>query len=90
MGERENWEYLTVILESNVDVAPVPMRDDIPLQEHPKYSHYTLIPQLNRYGDDGWELVTMEPVTVGKNGDVIPPVAGAYGRHYFCAFKRRL
>lgn len=86
------WEYFTVVLEANVDIAPVPTRDEIPLEAHPKYSPYTLIPQLNRYGAQGWELVSMEAVILGKNHDVVHPAngPGSWGREYLCSFKRRL
>lgn len=86
----DRWEYFTTVLEANVDVAPVPIRDDLPTKDRPKYSVLTLMPQLNWYGERGWELVSMDPVIVGRNGDVVPPTqGGAYSRQYLCAFKRR-
>lgn len=86
------WEYFTTVLEANVDIAPVPVRDEVPMMAHPKYSIYTLIPQLNNLGAKGWELVRIEPVVVGKNGDLVPPNddSAKWARQFFCAFKREL
>lgn len=87
----QQWEYFTTVLESNVAVTPVPIRDDIPALEHPKYSSYTLIPRLNQLGRVGWELISMEPVVLGRNGDTCHPNgAGSTGwaRNYQCTFKR--
>lgn len=53
-----------------------------------------MIPELNEFGQDGWELVRMEPVGgVGKNGDVSFTrgygTLTAWSNAYFCVFKRR-
>lgn len=88
----QRWEYFATTLTSNVQDAPVPIRDDIPPDGHGKYSTYALMPQLNHLGDQGWELVSIEPVSLGKNGDVVRPDANAarWGRDYFCCFKRQI
>ena len=88
----QRWEYFTSMLSASVENTPVPIRDDIPLGEHGKYSPYVLIPQLNDFGSQGWELVSIEPVSIGKNGDVVRPDANAsrWGRDYFCCFKRKI
>ncbi|MEM7112215.1 MAG: hypothetical protein AAF614_07260 [Chloroflexota bacterium] len=64
---------------------------EIPDGNHPKYSPYALIPELNSFGAKGWELLHMEPVSIGRNHDVVRPDASAmkWGRHYFCVFKRK-
>jgi len=87
-----HWEYLTVLLEANTEVTPVPIRDDIPAANTGRYTPYSLIPQLNFYGSSGWELVSIEPVCIGRNGDVVKPDASSakWARHWFCAFKRNL
>mgnify|MGYP000211829246 CR=1 FL=1 len=88
----QRWEYFTTTLSSSVEDTPIPVRDDIPTGEHEKYSPYVLIPQLNHHGDQGWELVSIEPVSIGRNGDVVRPDAHAakWGRDYFCCFKRQI
>lgn len=86
----QRWEYLTATFSTSVEGAPIPVRDDVPQDITTKYSPYALIPQLNQLGDQGWELVTIEPVVIGRNGDVVVPDAGSarWGRDYFCCFKR--
>ena len=51
-----------------------------------------MIPDLNKLGAEGWELINMEPVAeVGGKEDIL--IAGE-GRKwtsvYFCVFKRRM
>lgn len=86
----QQWEYFTTFIEANTEIAPVPVRDDIPRVEHRKYTPYALIPQLNLFGAKGWELVSIEPVVPGKNHDVMLPDSSGmkWARTYLCAFKR--
>lgn len=87
----EKWEYFTTFIEANMAKEDVAFTSGIPPGDHPKYSPYALIPELNSYGAKGWELIHMEPVSVGRNHDVVRPDANAakWGRHYFCVFKRK-
>ena len=87
----DKWEYFTTILEANMGNDDVADSPDIPPGEHPQYSPYALIPELNSFGAKGWELIHMESVSMGRNHDVVKPdaTAGKWGRHYFCAFKRK-
>ncbi len=66
--------------------------DGVPSGDHPRYSPYAIIPQLNDFGANGWELITAHPVNAGRNHDFMISAGGssAWGRHYFCVFKRRL
>lgn len=88
----ETWEYFTTTLIANTEQNPIPPRDDIPAGKLPVYSVYTLIPQLNEYGQRGWELVSVEPVQEGRNGDLrsCDASSGAWTYTYFAAFKRRV
>jgi hypothetical protein len=58
----------------------------------PPYTPEALIPRLNALGDDGWEIVHMQPVKVGDNADVLVADGGSSTRmwasSYFCVFKR--
>ena len=85
----DKWEYFTTFIEANVE--GVVDNGEIPPGRHPKFSPYFLIPELNEFGAKGWELIHMEPVSVGRNHDVVRPDANAmkWGRHYFCVFKRK-
>ena len=86
----QRWEYFTTHLEANIEQFPPPPSDHISGGEKGRYSPHSLIAQLNRLGDQGWELMSIEPVAVGKHEDVVRPDAnaGRWGRHYFCCFKR--
>lgn len=88
----DTWEYFTTTLATNDDRMPVPISDDIPNVEHPKYSTFKLIPQLNHFGRKGWELVSIEPVQQGKNGDVryCDAASSLWTYTYFVSFKRRI
>jgi len=87
----DKWEYYTTFIEANMSKDGMLDTSDIPPGDHPKYSPFALIPELNALGAKGWELIHMEPVSIGRNHDVVRPDANAmkWGRHYFCVFKRR-
>ncbi len=88
----ETWEYFTTTLVAKTEQTPVPITDDIPAGRHPRFSVYTLIPQLNEFGRRGWELVSVEPVQEGNNGDLrlCDASSGQWTYTYFAAFKRRI
>ncbi len=66
------------------------MQQFYPNDQTPKYAIQAVLPRLNTLGEQGWELVQMEPVRVGVNGDVM--VSGGETRYwtnvYLCVFKR--
>jgi hypothetical protein len=91
----EKWEYLTRFLWAHIENerAQAYIQHTWPDWQPAKYSPETMIPELNDYGQKGWELVHMQPVgAVGKNGDV-GFIAGEgiprWSSVYFCVFKRR-
>jgi hypothetical protein len=86
----QRWQYRTVFLWADAervrDYLLGFMTDDIP-----KYAPESLMPQLDALGNEGWELVHMQPVYVGKNADVLVHFSGvdrAWSNAYFCVFKR--
>jgi hypothetical protein len=88
------WEYLTQFIWANIDNkgAKEYIQNTWPNWQPKKFSPETMIPELNGWGEKGWELVHMEPVaSVGGNQDVwwqggaVP----TYSSAYFCVFKRR-
>lgn len=88
----EQWEYLTHILEAdtrNADAANY--LGDLEGNEMPIYSPEALMPELNRLGAKGWELMHIEPAFVGKNNDILIHEEGTrrWSNKYFCVFKRR-
>ena len=61
----------------------------------PKYTPEAMIPYLNELGEDGWELVHIEPVREAADDGTIyyssgGEVAEDWSNVYFCAFKRRM
>lgn len=89
---QEKWEYMTLFLEANAASKETKeyLKKTMPnVKRPPRYTPQAMMPDLNKYGDEGWELVHMEPVAdVGKNGDVRFD-SGRWSNHYFCVFKRR-
>jgi hypothetical protein len=88
----EQWEYYTTFIEAKMEQTDIEGEAMIPQEEHPKFSPYATMPELNRLGQKGWELMSMQPVIVGKNHDVLvqPNDFNSWGHNYFCVFKRRL
>ncbi len=88
MTESIKWEYWTGFLRAEERKT----RDNYEVAaELPRYAPQRLIPQLNTLGEEGWELVHMEPAIVGNNEDVL--IFDSTGTRnwthaYFCVFKR--
>ena len=80
----ERWEYLTKFVSAHIDNTGAP-------RNVPKYSPITMTPELNALGEQGWEIVHMEPVYIGSNHDVLTHDYNAknWTNGYFCVFKRR-
>ena len=88
----EQWEYYTTFIESEMEGMDYGHQAMIPPGDHPKFSPYATMPELNRLGEKGWELIQMTPVIVGKNHDILvhPNNMTYWGNTYFCVFKRRI
>jgi len=90
----EQWEYIARIFFADIknEGAKEYLQENYPdWKNPPKYWVATLDPLLNSLGNQGWELVHMEPVPgVGSNGDVYyHGNIYTYSNAYFCVFKRR-
>ncbi|HML23439.1 MAG TPA: hypothetical protein PKD09_17420 [Aggregatilinea sp.] len=90
----QRWEYYSTFMWADVNkdkrdfLAMFPGEADIP-KYHPK----AMIPELDSMGQDGWELVHMQPVIVGNNYDVCVGSTDQTSQRpwtnaYFCVFKR--
>lgn len=90
-------DEMTVQWEHYVElIAPDPQRVMPFVQQFyppggvPKYAIQAIIPRLDELGRSGWELVQIQPVIVGQNGDIF--VQGGESKYwsnaYLCAFKR--
>ena len=94
---QEKWEYFTQFVWADATSKDVKeyLKNRWPNFKPDAHAPEAMIPSLNNMGQNGWELVSMQPVFVGKNSDVILPEAGSglntlWTHIYFCAFKRRL
>ena len=86
----ETWEYFTTTIRADTEQTPVPIMDGVPRADHPRHSVYSLIPQLNAYGKNGWELVSTELVGEEKNGKLRPAAGPGFATEtYFVTLKRR-
>jgi len=88
----DKWEYYTTFIKAEMKEAEVSHQAMVPSGEHPKFSPYATMPELNRLGEKGWELIKMTPVIAGKNHDVLvhPNDMTYWANTYFCVFKRRI
>ncbi len=87
----EQWEYLIRILEADTRHM-AEFTSDLDTNSQPIYSPEVLMPELNRLGSKGWELVNMQPAYVGNNSDILMHEGGGSRRwtnKYLCVFKRR-
>lgn len=98
MAAVEQWEYWTEFFWANIENEGV--REYVKKKwshfDMPKFAPQTMIPELNAYGKEGWELIHMEPVrAVGNNEDILYQSGGDVSRKdwsnvYFCVFKRKI
>ena len=94
----EEWEYLTLFLDADTATMEKELKQRFPKQRISRFSLLALMPQLNEYGKEGWELIACHPYTIGDNGDVLThaftqmgTMAGRQFTHtYLCVFKRRV
>ncbi len=91
-GVMQQWEYYTTFLEARMDQVETWSEAMIPDERHPKFSPYAIMPELNRLGRKGWQLMHIEPVIAGKNHDVLlhPNSMVYWANTYFCVFKRAI
>lgn len=92
----QKWEYLTCFLSAEANNQKEYLKKRWPEQTYfAKHAPQSLIPMLDNYGDEGWELISMQPVALGQNEDVKTHTGtgGSGGRDtwvssYLCVFKR--
>ena len=89
----EKWEYLTTFVEARVKGKDIRNYIKENFDKKPrKHSPEAMIPDLNKLGAEGWELINMEPVAdIGGKEDILITGEGRkWTALYFCVFKRRL
>lgn len=88
------WEHWTGFVWANAAEQAAFLRQRWPDWSAPKFAPQALMPTLDRLGAQGWELVSLDPVVVGKNEDVMVHYAVAgnvtWTNAYFCVMKRRV
>lgn len=89
------WEYMTTTLKAEAQLEEaflVQLKDW--KEGIPMYTPEAMIPRLNAYGADGWELISFLPVRLGAKGDVLIEDSASGSRTwtnvYLCVFKRAL
>ena len=89
--EDSRWEYYLEYITTETRQHQAYLQALFPGRALPRYAAVAALPRLNQLGEQGWELVQMQPVLLGDNGDV-QVVGGEYREWtntYFCVFKRR-
>ena len=84
----QHWQYKTIFAYADADRVQDQL-SQFTAETLPKYAPQALIPELDALGNEGWELVHMQPVYTGAKGDVL--VHGSerlWSSAYFCVFKR--
>lgn len=87
----EQWEYLTTYLEASIKGREQrkELQKRFGKRKLPRYMVESLLPELNKFGEEGWELIHMEPVpAVGRKGNVLF-APRRWSNTYFCVLKRR-
>jgi hypothetical protein len=87
------WEHLIAYLEADAQKQRTFLQQRWPGKQFPVSAAEALMPLLDGYGQEGWELVSMQPVIVGENGDILindrrDGWTGRWTSTYLCAFKR--
>ncbi|HEY7349109.1 MAG TPA: hypothetical protein VH599_12420 [Ktedonobacterales bacterium] len=59
------WEHLVVYLEADARQQASFLQEKWPGQKFPMYAAQALMPLLDDFGRQGWELVSIQPVIVG-------------------------
>jgi hypothetical protein len=91
-GLTEEWEHHVAILEAYGMKQKEFIQARWPGVKATLYDPRALIPLLDEFGKQGWELVSAQPVLIGTNGDITYEYsldAGRWTHQYLCFFKRR-
>jgi hypothetical protein len=84
------WEYYIEYIVADARQQEEFLQQIWPGAKLPKYVVQATLPRLNELGALGWELLHMQPVEVGVNGDICITRGDAFtwSHTYFCVFKR--
>ncbi len=86
------WEYQTIFVQAEARLEEAFLQELRDWKEGiPLHTPEAMIPRLNSYGEQGWELVHMQPVGIGSKGDILMQDGSGsrfWSYTYFCVFKR--
>jgi hypothetical protein len=86
----EKWEYITRFFVARVDKDTKTFIKNRFGKKARTHSPESMIPELNKLGEEGWEVIHMEPVArVGGKEDVLFDADYRWSSTYFCVLKRR-
>jgi hypothetical protein len=91
VSEKSKWEYRTLFLKAEAEHVMDFLQENWNWKNGiPRNTPESLIPRLDALGEDGWELIHMQPVIAGNNADVLlnDPSVLRWTSTYFCVFKR--
>jgi hypothetical protein len=93
MTERIKWQYMTVFVKAEAAHVKDFLEENWDWKAGiPRNTPESMIPRMDAFGAEGWELVHMQPVFVGSNADVLTVDSGrgtpSWTSNYFCVFKR--
>ena len=80
----EKWEGMTELLWATLDQRGVKefLQSKWPSWKPQKYSPEIMVKRINELGAEGWELVSLTPVHIGGQHDVLIATGGGGGLTY--------
>jgi hypothetical protein len=87
----EKWEYMTRFFEARANKKELRsfIKENFDKKAR-RFSPEAMIPELNELGEQGWEIIHMEPVArVGGKDDILFDNDYRWSNMYFCVLKRR-
>jgi hypothetical protein len=90
--QNERWEHFVELITADSQYETPFVQQFYPQGRVPVFAIQSILPRLNHLGEQGWELVHIQPVRTGNNGDIMIEAGGAreWTNVYLCAFKRRV
>ena len=83
------WEHRIEYMRADASMQAEFLQRLAPARTPPIYEIRSLVPALDSFGAQGWELVQMLPVQVGVNGDIAYTTGSTnWMNTYLCVFKR--
>ena len=85
------WEYLTIFVEARATDKQIKQFIAENFDKKPrKHSPESMIPELNKLGQEGWEMIHIQPLARVGNKEDIQFDNHNWSSTYFCVFKRAL